>query len=105
MTVSSIASSRFYSISYVTHGDFAKMTHARNPKSVKVMIFRNLLRTRTLLLALWATMYEILDHGWVDKSTLSCQNPRYEVTLEHYVEGRLVGVLKVKTCTACDPGA
>ena len=69
-----------------------------------IRVLKNLFRTRTLALALWSIIYELCGHEW-EGNTLTCQHPQYEVRIEHYQRGRLVGILKVKTCIICDLGS
>ncbi len=55
-------------------------------------------------LAIFATVYELLDHKLTEKNRLTCPHASYRLVIEQHVKGKLVGKLEVKTCTACDPG-
>jgi len=67
-------------------------------------LIKNLFRLKYGGLAIFATVYEIMDHEWKD-GRLTCPHETYRVTIQQYVKGKLVGELKIKTCTACDPGS
>jgi hypothetical protein len=60
-------------------------------------LLRNLIKTRSLLLAMFALLYEIEGHKW-SGGMLVCPHKVYDLTIKH--SG---GELKVKTCVSCDP--
>lgn len=67
-------------------------------------LLRNLLKLKHGGLAIIATVYEVMDHEWMD-GKLACPHEGYRLTIQQHVNGKLVGELKIKTCTSCDPGA
>jgi hypothetical protein len=63
------------------------------------MLIRNLIRTGNLTLAVFATVYEVMGHSW-SHGVLRCPHGKYRLEIR---AGR--SILKVETCTKCDPGA
>lgn len=71
---------------------------------LNLKLLKNLFRLKYSGLAIFAMIYELTDHKWVD-GKLVCPHEGYALTIQQYVNGKFVGELKVKTCTACDLGA
>jgi hypothetical protein len=70
-------------------------------------LLRNLLRVKYGGLALFATVYEMLDHKWEDgklRCGNRCVDPRYTLIIEQHVRGRLVGRIRIETCYKHDVG-
>jgi len=67
-------------------------------------LLRNLFKYKYGGLALFATVYEIMDHEFKD-GRLTCPHEVYRLTIQQHIKGRLVGEIKAKTCVACDPGS
>lgn len=65
----------------------------------------NLLRLKHGGLAIFATVYEIMNHKFTCENELECPHASYRIIIEQHIRGRLVGKIAVKTCVACDPGA
>ena len=72
---------------------------------MSLKLFRNLFRLKYGGLAIFATVYEIMDHRFAGGNELVCSHDSYKLIIEQHVKGRLVGKIVVKTCVACDPGA
>jgi hypothetical protein len=72
---------------------------------LSLKLLKNLLRLKYGGLAIFATVYELMDHEFTGKNELTCPHASYRVVIEQHVNGKLVGKLAVKTCIACDPGA
>jgi hypothetical protein len=68
-------------------------------------IIKNMLRTRSPILTVLATAYEVLDHRW-DGGVLRCpcHRPKLNLTIEVLDRGRVVGRLRVSTCVDHDIG-
>jgi len=72
---------------------------------LNLKLFRNLFRLKYGGLAIFATVYEIMDHKFACGNELVCPHAIYRLVIEQHVKGKLVGKITVKTCVACDPGA
>jgi len=72
---------------------------------LSLKLFRNLFRLKYGGLAIFATVYETMDHKFAGGNELVCPNAYYRLVVEQHVKGKLVGKIVVKTCVACDPGA
>lgn len=70
---------------------------------MSLKLFRNLFRLKYGGLAIFATVYEIMDHKFAGGDKLVCPHASYRLVIEQYVKGKLVGKIAVKTCVACDP--
>ena len=70
-----------------------------------ITIIKNLIRTRSPVLAVLATAYEVLDHRW-DGGVLRCpcSKPTLNLTIEVLYRGRVAGRLRVATCVDHDIG-
>jgi hypothetical protein len=68
-------------------------------------IIKNLIKTRSPVLTMLATAYEVLDHRW-DGNILRCpcSEPKLNLTIEVLDRGRVVGRLRVATCVDHDIG-
>jgi hypothetical protein len=68
-------------------------------------IIKNMFRTRSPILAMLATAYEVLDHRW-DGGVLRCpcSKPKLNLTIEVLDKGRVAGRLRVATCLDHDIG-
>ncbi|MBS7635775.1 hypothetical protein KEJ37_00275 [Candidatus Bathyarchaeota archaeon] len=71
---------------------------------MSLKLLKNLFRLKCGGLAIFATVYEIMDHEWAD-GKLACPHEGCKLTIQQHINGKLVGELKIKTCAACDPGA
>jgi hypothetical protein len=67
-----------------------------------IKLLRSFIKTRSLLLATFAFLYEIMGHEW-SGGELVCPHKVYSLTIKHIVKGRVVGELKIRTCVSCDP--
>ena len=72
---------------------------------MSLKLFRNLFRLKYGGLAIFATVYEIMDHRFAGGNELVCSHAIYRLVIEQHVKGKLVGKITVKTCVACDSGA
>jgi hypothetical protein len=61
-------------------------------------------------LAIFATVYELMDHEFTGKNELTCPHWNdgnsllYRVVIEQHVKGKLVGKIVIRTCYKCDSG-
>jgi hypothetical protein len=70
-----------------------------------ITILKNLLRTRSPVLAVLATAYEVLGHRWEGGMLrCSCERPQLNLVIEAIDRGRVVGRLRVSTCVEHDIG-
>jgi hypothetical protein len=68
-------------------------------------IIKNMFRTRSPILTVLATAYEVLDHRWDgDVLRCPCREPKLNLTIEVLDKGRVVGRLRVSTCVEHDIG-
>jgi hypothetical protein len=66
-------------------------------------LLANLVRTRSLFLAFYATAHEMMGHRWRG-GALSCPCPKYDVVITQLVDGRPRGRLRILTCARHDLG-
>lgn len=67
-------------------------------------LLRDLLRTGSPFLTIWAYAYEINGHRWSGRDSLEAPCPRpYTVEVTEFVNGKRGRTLRVRTCVGYDP--